>query len=334
MSEKDFAVVGLGNALMDALIRLDNDDFLTEQALNKGVMHSVANDVWMKVYDALHAAGKQADLQTGGSCANSIAALGLMGAKVSYCGHVGNDHFGEMYVEQLKEACGHHSLILGEGVTGKCLSLVSPDIERTMLTDLGDSVNLPSIEHFKAVIEGSQVFYSTGYLLLGDPMKSHLLEAAKVAKAAGVKVAFDVADAFVIDLVRDEMKAFIEEYVDICFLNEAEAKSMTQSDDATNAFAMLKDMCETIVVKLGGRGSVVYSKGEMAKADIFKVKAIDSTGAGDSFAAGFLYAYTAGWPLEQSVRLASRIASETVAQLGAVVRVPNRLRELVVEIQG
>ncbi len=331
MSNRKYAVAGLGNALMDALIVIESDDFLTAENLNKGIMHPVEHDRWMEVYQKLNT--DNIVLQTGGSCANTIAGLGLMGATVSYCGHLGADDFGQTYASQFIEACGEHSLIQGEGHTGKCLSLVSQDAERTMLTDLGTSVMLPSIEHFKSVIENSQVFYSTGYLLLGDPMRARLIEAAEHAKAHGVTVALDVADPFVVKAVTEDMKQFIADYCDVVFLNEEEAKAITGSEDATDAIAALQGMCSTIVVKLGSKGAVVYSKGETATTGVHPVKPIDTTGAGDSFAAGFLYGFTHGYTLERSVKLASRIAAETIIQVGAVVRSPNRLAELVQEVQ-
>jgi hypothetical protein len=330
MSDTKYAVAGLGNALMDALIVMDSDDFLGTENLNKGIMHPVDHERWMGVYSKLDSS--KVVLQTGGSCANTIAAMGLMGAKVSYCGHLGNDEFGSTYASQFVDACGEHSLILGEGHTGKCLSLVSQDAERTMLTDLGTSVMLPSIEHFKKVIAESQVLYSTGYLLLGDPMKSRLIEAAEFAKAQGVLIALDVADPFVVKAVTADMKDFIDKYCDLVFLNEEEAKAITGSDEATDAIEELKGMCDTIVVKLGKKGAVVYSKGEIAKTGVKLVKPIDTTGAGDSFAAGFLFGFTHGYSLEKSVQLATHIAAETIIQVGAVVRTPNRLREIVEEV--
>lgn len=325
-----FSVVGLGNALMDALVLLDDDQLLEKEGLNKGIMHPVDHDRWMQVYKQL--SPDKVSLQTGGSCANTIAKLGLMGATVSYCGHVGDDEFGQVYTAQLQDACGHHSLAFGGGATGKCLSLVSPDAERTMLTDLGASVELPHIEHFVPQIQASRLFYSTGYLLLGDPMKSRLEEAVRAARMAKVPFAFDVADPFVVNATRKDMTGLIHEHANIIFLNEEEAKSMTGKESATDAINDLKDICDTVVVKLGSKGSVVFSHGQRATAEVHRVNAIDTTGAGDSFAAGFLYGWTHGWNLDRSMRLASRIAAETVSQLGAVVRDRPRLEKAIVEI--
>ena len=331
-SNKHFHVAGLGNALMDALIVLDSDTLIETEGLNKGIMHAVDHDRWMDVFGKVDQ--DQVVLQTGGSCANTIAALGLMGATVSYCGHVANDEFGQEYKSQFQAACGQHSIVTGAGHTGKCLSLVSQDAERTMLTDLGTSVQLDGLGDFADVIRNAQVFYSTGYLLLGDPMKSRLIEGAEIAKAAGVPVALDVADPFVIHAVKEDMKQFITDYCDMVFLNEEEAKAITGSTEATDAIAALQDVCSTIVVKLGKRGAVVYSNGQTAKTGVEPVKPIDTTGAGDSFAAGFLFGFTNGYSLEQSVKLATKVAGETITQVGAVVRTPGRLAELAKSVVG
>ena len=163
-------------------------------------------------------------------------------------------------------------------------------------------------------------------------MLSRLKEAAQIAKENGVTIALDVADPFVVKAVTAEMKQFIADYCDMVFLNEEEAKAITGSEDATDAIDELKAICDTIVVKLGKRGAVVYSKGQRAEAGVFSVTPIDTTGAGDSFAAGFLYGWTHGYTLERSLKLASRIAAETIVQVGAVVRTPNTLRGLLAEI--
>ena len=141
-------------------------------------------------------------------------------------------------------------------------------------------------------------------------------------------VALDVADPFVVAAVTELMKDFIEEYCDMVFLNEEEAKAITGSDDPTDAITALQDICPTIVVKLGSKGAVVYSNGERFESGVCQVDPIDTTGAGDSFAAGFLYGWTHDYSITDSLLLASHVAAETIIQLGAVVRTPNRLKEI------
>jgi len=328
MSQK-FDVVGLGNALMDALCILADDSLLSELSLNKGEMHMVDDARWKTVYAKLDES--KISLQTGGSCANTIAALGLMGASVSYCSQVGDDDFGSTYSQQFIDACGSHDLLVAEGsATGKCLSLISQDAERTMLTDLGTAIELPSVSHFEESIAGAKVLYLTGYLMFGD-MRNRMLEAIAIAKANNVQIALDVADPSVISILRDDMYAVIKDHVDIVFLNEAEAQALC-GGTPESAIEELAKTCSVVVVKLGSKGSMARVGEEVAHADIFKVNAIDTTGAGDSYAAGFLYGYIREWPLAKTVKLASRVASQTVAQLGAVVRERDTLNDIISEI--
>lgn len=330
MSQK-FDVVGLGNALMDALYLVSDDSLLSELSLNKGEMHMVDDAQWSSVYQRLEA--QKVSLQTGGSCANTIATLGLMGASVSYCSQVGDDDFGTSYQEQFLDACGGHDLHLAPGTpTGKCLSLISTDAERTMLTDLGTAIALNSVEHFRASIAQAKVLYLTGYLMFGD-MRNRMFEAIAIAKEHNVQIALDVADPSVIAALRDDMYAVIKEHVDIVFLNEKEAQALC-GGTPESAIAELRAMCSVVVVKLGSKGSMAQVGEERARADIFRVEAIDTTGAGDSYAAGFLYGYVREWPLEKTVRLASRVASQAVAQLGAVVRDRALLADIIKEISA
>ena len=311
-------VVGLGNALMDALYILDSDDFLSQESLNKGTMHGVSDAEWQAVYAKIDAS--KVDLKTGGSAANTIATLGYLGASASYCGQVGDDAFGKQYAAQFDDACGQHGIHTVAGTpTGKCLALISPDGERTMLTDLGTAVNLETVQHISASIQQAKVLHLTGYLLLGEVTQARMMEAISMAKAAGVKVSLEVADPFVVALKRDEMLELIEKEVDIVFLNEEEAKSLYESTPQA-AFDKLQSLVETVVVKLGKDGSMAARNGETACAGIYPANLIDTTGAGDSYAAGFLYGYVNGFSLEQSAQLAARVASACVSQLGAVVR--------------
>ena len=176
MSQK-FDVVGLGNALMDALYMVPDDSLLSELSLNKGEMHMVNDTQWSSVYARLEES--EVSLQTGGSCANTIATLGLMGASVSYCSQVGNDAFGDTYQSQFTDArrtrskaCAWYS---------HRLSLISTDAERTMLTDLGTAIMLDSVEHFRDSIAQAKILYPTGYLMFGD-MRNRMFEAISLRK--------------------------------------------------------------------------------------------------------------------------------------------------------
>lgn len=316
------AVVGLGNALMDALILIDSDKVLTDLGLVRGTTQMVSNDQWQQAYDRFSEADIR--LESGGSCANTIATLGRLGADSIYAGQVGSDDLGKVYMSRVTEACGQHAVItLDGGHTGKCLSLVSrSDAERTMMTDLGCAVTLSSLDHYYSVLGGAKVAHFTGYTLLGDPMQSLVVEAMKRAKEQGSLVSLDVADPFVVSAVKDLTWQLLETHVDVVFLNAEEARALTGEAPEHAGEAILKRApnLHTVVVKLGGKGSVVYHGGERVEIDIHKVEALDTTGAGDAYAGGYLYGLINGWTPTDSGNLASRVAAVTVAQLGAVVK--------------
>ncbi len=327
-----FHVAGLGNALVDALVRIDDDSLLADMGLTRGTMHPVDHEAWQKAFSTLQHLG--VEIHSGGSCANTIAALGLMGLDTVYCGQVGDDQLGHLYASRLTEACGGHALQFSDDMaTGKCLSIISAsDAERTMLTDLGAAVNLPGLGRFADEIRASQVLHVTGYLLLGEPMASRAMEAIAVANQAEIPVSIDVADPFVVDLVRDRMWQVVEDFADIVFLNAEEARALTGLSPE-EAIHKIGEVCHTVVLKLGGRGSLVKHGDDLFAIGIHPVDAVDTTGAGDSYAAGYLYGYVHGWSPERAGELGSLVASLTVAQLGAVVRDPDRLADLIARIR-
>lgn len=327
---KKLNVVGLGNALMDVLVRIPTNDIIDQNNLTVGVMHPVDDQRWQEVYGSLGELSKEE--QTGGSCANTIASLGLLGAQVSYCSQVGNDNFGQEYKQQFENACGrHHILTTDDIATGKCLSLVDSGAERTMLTDLGAAVALDSVEHYKQAVADAEVLYLTGYLMLGPDSTKNMMDLIEVAKENGTKVGFDVADPFVIDIVKDDMFKLIKEHVDIVFLNEKESVALC-GGTPESALEMLRGFCEVVVVKLGGKGSMACRGEESVTVGVYPANLIDTTGAGDSYASGFLYGYTQNWSLENSAKLGSKIASKVVSQLGAVLRDKEVLQQCVEEV--
>ena len=318
-SKKIFEVVGLGNALVDALVRMDERQLLNELGYTRGQMTPVSHEEWERVFSRIK--GSHVEIQTGGSCANTIVALGLMGARVSYCGQVGRDEMGELYAQSLEEACGGHSLHWCEtSATGKCLSIVSQaDAERTMLSDLGAAVNLSELGEFSHRIGGASILHLTAYLFLGEPMASRAMEAIDLAKKAGCLVSIDAADPFVIGIVGDLLWQTIQDHADVVFLNREEATALC-GGAGTEALEKLGAHCRTVVIKLGAEGSLVWHDGRIEKIGVHTADLVDTTGAGDAYAAGFLYGLVNGWPMGQSADLGSRVAALTVSQLGAVVR--------------
>ena len=319
-------VVGLGNALMDALVVIEDDRVLTELGLTRGIMHPVSHEQWNRVHSRFQDNG--VTLDSGGSCANTIATLGRLGASANYCGQVGNDTLGRLYADLLGQACGHHAIRFTEAhPSGKCLSIISQvDAERTMVTDLGASIHVDALGDFGPLFQQTRVAHFTGYTLLDGPIRPVALEAIKLAKASGASVSLDVADPFVVSMVKDLLWKVIDESADIVFLNEEEAEALTgQPADRAAEWIQEHARVDTVVIKLGSEGSMVLHNGDTATGPIKKVHAIDTTGAGDAYAGGFLYGLVQGWPTRRCAHLASAVAAHTVAQIGAVVKDPDIL---------
>lgn len=314
-------VAGLGNALMDALVVMEDDRLLTELGLTRGTMHPVDHAQWQSVYERV----KHLDVifDSGGSCANTIATVGRLGGKAVYCGHVGEDQMGHMYAAHITEACGQHRLAFSNSQhTGKCLSIISAeDAERTMLTDLGAAIAMPNLGAFSQDILQSRVAHFTGYTLLPGPMQEVALKAIRTAAAAGVQVSIDAADPFVVAAIRDLLWQVLTDHTDIVFLNADEARQLTDLEPE-HAAAHIGDRAgvKTVVVKLGSRGSLVWHQGDLHEVGIRRVDAVDTTGAGDAYAGGYLFAHARGWSPDLCAALGSHVAGLTVAQVGAVVK--------------
>jgi len=314
-------IAGLGNALIDALVVVDDDALVADLGLNRGTMHLVDHERWQQVYERIRL--NKVTFDSGGSCANAIATAGWLGATATYTGHVGDDQMGRMYAERLTEACGkHHLRVAASGPTGKCLSIVSSrDAERTMLTDLGAAVSLPDLGEYADVLKNTGIAHFTGYTLLDGPMRDLTIEAMDLAHAAGATVSLDVADPFVVSSTRDLLWTLFEKYVDVAFLN-AEAAAVLAEAPPASALSMVAERADvgTVVVKLGARGSLVRQDNAVHAIDVFPVTAVDTTGAGDAYAGAFLYGLSQGFAPATCGRLASAVAAQTVSQIGAVVK--------------
>lgn len=312
-------LAGLGNAIMDALIRIDDDQVLSELGVPRGQMTLVDHARWHAVYERLHQHG--VDVHAGGSCANTVATAAILGASARYCGQVGDDRFGALYGESMGTACGGHALRVVPGaVSGKCLSLISrKDGERTMLTDLGVAGQFGSLAEFAPVITGAKLVHFEGYLFLPGASREVAWDAVRTAKAAGVPISFDCADPFVAHAIRDDVEKLLREYVTIAFLNREEAEAVTGLG-AYPAVDVVGGWVPHAVVKLGGEGSLVHHGGHTVHVPVFPTTVQDTTGAGDSYAGGFLYGWLRGWTPARCGELGSRVASLTVGQVGAVCR--------------
>ena len=317
MSQFKYDLVGIGNALVDVVTRVE-DDFLGNNDLPKGSMNLVDMDQSNALYKQLPP-GKEA---SGGSAGNTMAGFAALGGKGAFIGKVADDQFGDVFRHDLR-AMGvdfDSSAYEGDYSTGKCLVMVSPDAERTMCTFLGAANDLMPIDIDEAVITGSQVVYMEGYLYDREGAKQAFIKAAETAHSGGTGtlVSLSLSDPFCVDRFRDEFRGLIKEHVDILFANEDEIKSLYQVETFGAAMDAVREDCKLAFLTRGSKGSIVATKDEIVAVPADKIEnVIDSTGAGDQYAAGALYGYTQGHDLETCARLGSMMAGEVISHYGA-----------------
>jgi len=315
MAETRYDVIGIGNALVDVLVSVE-DAFLESEGLPKGGMVLVEADQ----SDALYAKLGPSSERSGGSCGNTMAGFAALGGRGAYIGKVRDDAFGQVFRHDLS-ALGvafETAPSADADPTGKCLVLVSPDAQRTMVTYLGAANALTSADIEKEAIEAAQVLYLEGYLFDRDDAKRAFIKAADLAHSAGREVSLTLSDGFCVDRHREAFRALVEDHVDILFANEAEIKSLYQVDSFDEALQQVRGHCKIACLTRSEKGSVVLSGDEVHVVDAEPVeKLVDTTGAGDLYAAGFLYGYTTGCDLAQAGRIASIAAAEVVSHYGA-----------------
>ncbi len=308
-------LIGVGNAIVD-VISQSTDTFLVENNLNKGAMTLIEADMAEELYGKM---GPGMEV-SGGSAANTIAAFASLGGKGGFIGKVANDQLGNVFEHDIRasgvEFATSH---LSDGLpTSRCLIHVTPDAERTMCTFLGASVWLTPSDIDEELVKSAQVTYLEGYLFDRPKSKQAFLKVAKVAHEADRKVALSLSDPFCVDRHRDEFFELISEHIDILFANEEEIKSLFQVKDFETALEKAKDICEVCALTRGANGSVILSGDQRIDVPVVPVsRIVDTTGAGDLYAAGFLYGYTRGETLAVCGDYASKLAAEVIQQIGA-----------------
>jgi len=315
MAEKTYDVVGIGNAIVDIIARAD-EGFLTKHDLAKGFMRLIDVEEANRLYEAMGPAVER----SGGSAANTIAGLASFGAKCGFIGRVAADQFGGIFRHDIRSlGVAYDTLPASDGApTARCLILVTPDGERTMNTFLGASVDFTPEDLDKALIGASRIVYLEGYLFDREEAKAAFRAAARMAKKAGAKVALSLSDAFCVDRHRDDFKAFVREGADIVFANEKEITTLYQVNSFAEAADMALQDCEMAVLTRSEAGSVIVAQGETFEIPAESVaQLVDVTGAGDLYAAGFLYGLTRGAPLESCGALGSLAAAEAIGHIGA-----------------
>ncbi len=313
-------VVCIGNAIVDILSHVE-EKFIVKNKINKGAMTLIDENKAKEIYKSLD---KPTEM-SGGSAANTAFGIASFGGTSSYIGRVADDKLGRSFKKNMKDINVEYrnELVSGGLATARCFIMITPDAERSMSTYLGASTDLSEKDLSEELIKNAKVIYLEGYLFDKKPAKKAFNKAADIAIDAGNKVSLTLSDSFCVDRHREDFMKFIEEKVDILFANEDELLSLYETDDFDKAVKLLSQSCELAVVTRGGKGSIVISGNEVINIDPVKpVELLDTTGAGDAYAAGFLYGYTNGYDLRQSGNLASMAASEVIAHDGARAKKP------------
>ena len=315
MAAKTYDVVGIGNAIVDIIARCD-DAFLSKRNLDKGFMRLIDSNEAAELYEEMGPATER----SGGSVANSIAGLASLGAECGFIGRVAADQFGGIFRHDIRSlGIAYATEPAGDGApTARCLVLVTPDGERTMNTFLGASVDLTAADIDAELISAAKVVYLEGYLFDKDEAKSAFRQAAKLAKDAGAKVALSLSDPFCVDRHRDDFRALVKDGADIVVANEKEITSLYETNTFLEAADAALQDCEMAVLTRSEAGSLIVGGGETTEIAAEPVsEVVDATGAGDLYAAGFLFGLTKGLPIADCGRLGSLAAAEAISHIGA-----------------
>src|SRR5579864_4119005 len=309
-----FDILGIGNAIVDVVTQVD-DAFLSRHDMHKGSMTLIDADAAEKLYTAMPS-GQES---SGGSAANTCAVAAVLGARVAYLGKVANDQLGRVFRHDMT-ATGVHfpSLPLyGGAPTARCLIVVTPDGQRTMHTYLGACVSFDEPDVAEALVADATVTYLEGYLFDPPAAQRAFRRAAAAAHAAGRQVALSLSDAFCVDRHRAEFLELVKQDVDILFANEAEVTSLYETNTFEDAAEAARSDVALAALTRSEAGSVILRGGETVEVGAEPVHVIDTTGAGDAYAAGFLAGLTAGKPLPECGRIASIAAAEVISHVGA-----------------
>jgi sugar/nucleoside kinase (ribokinase family) len=306
-------ILGIGNALVDILVPMENEELLGKFNLPKGSMQLSSIDVVNGILAEIDPA--KIFFNSGGSAANTIHGLAKLGAKTGYLGKVGSDNHGDFFKTDLTENKIQPHLSLGKNETGKAMALISPDSERTFATFLGSAIELTKDDLLEDVFSQYNILHIEGYLVQN---KELIENALAIAKKLGLKVSIDLASYNIVEENREFLESMIKDYVDYVFANEEEAKALTEQEPE-EALETISKNCEIAVVKIGEKGSLIKRGDEKVKVDIIKVKAVDTTGAGDLYAAGFLFGLITEASLSDCGKYGSILAGNVIEQVGAKI---------------
>ena len=304
-------ILGIGNALVDILVHIDNDDILDRFGLQKGGMEMIDAQRKREILEALTEMPQT--LATGGSTANTIHGLARLGATAGYIGKVGNDEMGRLFKKECERFGVVPHLIESEVDTGIAITFISPNAERTFATYLGAAATMQPDQVDETIFDNYDLIHIEGYLIFNHDL---ILDVCKKAKAHGLQISMDMASYNLIESNLDFVKMLLRDYVDIIFANEEEAKAFTGVEQI-EALHKLSDDCAIAIVKVGKDGSYIEMNGQVTAIAPVDAQRVDTTGAGDIYASGFLYGLVNDYGALKSGNLASYLSARLIEYVGA-----------------
>lgn len=311
---KKYDVYAIGNALVDYLIFVD-DQFLIDKGIRKGLMTLVDQPAGETLAGLDH---REITKCSGGSAANTIVGLAVLGGKGCFSGKVGSDDLGRFYRANLQDSGVDLFVSPDSDLTGSCISLVSPDAERSMLTYLGASTQLSDSDIHQDALRDSKYLYIEGYLWDSPPARAAAVHAMESAKRNHVQIAFSFSDPWLVERFRDDFTRLLNDYIDVLFLNEREAGEITGYEDPLMASKQLARKVKQLCLTRGEEGAIIASEGRLRSIPRLSIpQVVDTTGAGDLYAAGVLRGLSLGFDLSTSSMIGARVAAAIVEKIGA-----------------
>lgn len=316
-------VYAFGSALLDIQVQV-SDTVFEALEIEKGNMYLTPLEKQQAVLRMLigsdcadmETISKKANIAAGGSAANTVFGIAQLSGKSALCGKVASDVYGTLYADEMKQSSVVFNENRVEGITGTCIVMISEDAQRTMLTHLGVSSELSADDINAEVLKNSSYLYLEGYLFDSPVATETVFRAVDIAREHNAGIALTVSDAYCVQRHREIFYHLINRHVDLLFANVQEICALAETEDMKEAVQKVSSVCRLIAVTDGENGSMICHEGNIIPVAPFGVKAVDTTGAGDSYAAGFLYGLTHGGSLEYSGRLASFFSSRVVSAVG------------------
>ena len=311
---KKYDVIGIGSPLLDFIVEVD-DNILAEMDLKKGEMHLIDEKKSKEILKRLEK--HEVKTAPGGSSANTLAGISVLGGNAVFLGKIGKDKHGDFYEQKTSEHGVNSRLSKHDSAsTGHTITFITPDSERSFATHLGAALHFRKEDVFEEDIKASKILHIEGYQLEDPNLKEAAVHAMKIAKVNNIKVSIDLADPALIGRNLKELRELVKNYADIIFVNETEAEAFTGKKEE-EALHEIYDICEIAIVKLGSRGSLIKANGMIYRIPINKVNVVNTNGAGDAYAAGILYSIANEIDIEKAGKIAAYISSQVVANTGA-----------------